>query len=109
MLNDLAFTRRKQFDPLVIDGADQRRVGKSSEGMVEIHATRPHLSFMDATNALAQALQPFLFGKNSPCAGTKTLQNLARIRGLEQDDALDLRPKRPHLPQNLGTVARLVV
>ena len=65
VLDDLAFARGKQFDSLVIGGADERRVGKRFERLIQIDATRPDLSFMDGANALAEALQPLLLGKNA--------------------------------------------
>src|SRR5208282_5582653 len=109
LLDDLAFARGKQLNSLVVGGAEERQTGKSFERMIEIDAPRPDLSFMDAANAFAEALQPLLLGKNTPCAGAKALQHVLGLGGVQQDDALDLGPERTHLAQYLGAVAGLVV
>src|SRR5208282_1107348 len=109
VLDDLAFAHGEEFDSLVIGSADHRRVGESLKSMIEIDATRPYLTFMNVPNALAEALDSLLLGKNSPCAGAKALQNILGFGGVQQDDAPDLGPERTHLPQHLGTVSGLVV
>ena len=76
---------------------------------VQIDTARPDLSLMDAANTLAKALQLLLFGENSPRARAKALEDFIGLRGVEQDDALDLGPERTHLPQHLGAAARLVI
>src|ERR1019366_7148409 len=58
LLDDLALARGKQLNSLVVGGAEERQTGKSFERMIEIDAPRPDLSFMDAANAFAEALQP---------------------------------------------------
>ena len=90
VLDDLALALGKQFDSLVIGGADQRRVGQSFERVIQIDTARPDLPFMDGANAFAQTLQPLLFGKNPSGASAKALQNLLRLRRVQQDDALNL-------------------
>ena len=78
VLDDLAFALGKQFDSLVIGGADARRVGKSFERVIQIDAPRPDLSFMDGANAFAETLQPLLLGKNPLGSGAKALEDFLR-------------------------------
>jgi hypothetical protein len=75
VLDDLAFARGKQFDSFVIGAADERRVGQRLQSMIQIDAARPYLSFVNVTDALAQALNPLVLGENSLCAGAKALED----------------------------------
>src|ERR1019366_4790341 len=75
VLDDLAFALGKQFDSLVIGGADGRQVGKHFECLIQIDAPRPDLSRMDAANAFAKAFQSLLLGKNTLRACAKALED----------------------------------
>src|SRR5271156_749694 len=77
--------------------------------MIQIDTTRPDLSFMDATNTLAEAFQLLLFGENPSRARAKTLEDFIGPGRVQQDDALDLGPEGTHLPQHLGAMAGLVI
>jgi hypothetical protein len=93
----------------MIGAAHQWRAGENFKGVIQIGTPRPYLSFMNITDAFAQAFNPFVLGKNPPRACAKALQDFLRIGRIEQDDTLDLGPERAHLAQHLGTVTRLVV
>src|SRR5450755_1022072 len=109
VLNDLAFSGGKQFDAFVISRADERRIGQSFQGMIEIDAAGPDLPLMNAANAFAEALQSLFFRKNTPGASAKAFQHLPWLGGVQQDHTLDQRAERAHLPQDIDAMAGLVV